>query len=301
MRTDAISEGQPDQITRAMEEYKTALGADPGSADLNDELADLYFRTGRAHDAEMTAKNLLRTSPNDVDAHKLLGRIYLRELSERQDGVSSSSPPGNALDEAIAEFEKIIDLEPRSVEDRMVLGQLYTVKHEQQKAEEEFKSAQAIEPDSEEVVLDLAQLYAESGDVQKSIKVIEAVPQESRTPKMEFTLGAAYDQIKDTKDAIAAYQRAADLEPGDLQTIDALAQALLSDDQLDAAIKQYKGLAEADPENSEALVHIAEIQRRQGKYEDALTTIRKARKIDPSSLEAGYQRGLAAGRAGPPG
>ena len=50
----------------------------------------------------------------------------------------------------------------------MVLGQLYTVKHEPQKAEDEFKSAQAIEPDSEDVVLNLARLYAESGDMQKS-------------------------------------------------------------------------------------------------------------------------------------
>ena len=109
---------------------------------------------------------------------------------------------------------------------------------------------------------------------------------------MEFTLGAAYDQMKQPKDAIAAYKRAADLEPGDPQTIDALAQALLNDDQLDEALKQYKDLAEADPENSEALVHIAEIQRRQGKYEDALATIRKARKLDPTSLEAGYNEGL---------
>ncbi len=289
---DAISEGRPDEITHAIEEYKLALDADPDSPQLNDELADLYFRTGRAHDAEMTAKNLLKIAPNDVDAHKLLGRIYLRELGEGDSGVSSSSPSGNVLDQAIAEFEKIVTLQPRNVEDRMVLGQLYTVKHQPEKAEEEFKTAQAIEPDSEDVVLNLARLYAESNDMAHAIQVLQNVPEGSRTPKMEFTLGSLYDQQKQTKDAIAAYKRAADLEPGDLQTIDALAQALYNDDQLDEALKQYKELAEADPENSEALVHIAEIERRQGKYDDALTTVKKARKLDPSSLEAGYNEGL---------
>ena len=69
-------------------------------------------------------------------------------------------------------------------------------------------------------------------------------------------------------------------------------QALLSDDQLDEALKQYQALSEADPENTEALVHIGEILRRQGKYEDALASIRKARKIDPTSLEAGFNEGL---------
>ena len=134
----------------------------------------------------------------------------------------------------LREFEKIVSLQPKDVEDRMVLGQLYTVKHLPQKAEEQFKIAQAMEPDSEEVVLNLARLYAESGDVEHAAKVIEAVPESDRTSKMEFALGAAYDQLKRTKDAIAAYQRAADMEPGDVHTMDALAQALLNDNQLDA-------------------------------------------------------------------
>jgi tetratricopeptide (TPR) repeat protein len=290
---DALSEGRPEDITQAIEQYKLALDADPGSAQLMNALADLYFRSpGHEHEAEVTARTLLKTSPDNVDAHKLLGRIYLRQLGERENGVSSSSPSGNALDQAIAEFEKIVTLQPKSVEDRMVLGQLYTVKHEPQKAEEEFKTAQAIEPDSEDVVLNLARLYAESGDLQHAVKIIEAVPENGRTPKMEFTLGAAYDQMKQPKEAIAAYERAEDLEPGDVRTMDALAQALLNNEQFEAALKQYQKLAEADPENNEAQIHISEIQRRQGKYEDALTTINKALKIDPTSLEAGYNQGL---------
>jgi tetratricopeptide (TPR) repeat protein len=289
---DAISEGHSDEVNQAIEQYKLALNADPGSAELSDDLAGLYFRVGRVHDAEAMARALLKNSPGDMEAHRLLGRIYLRQLGEGENGGSSASSSNQVLDQAIAEFEQIVALDPKSVEDRMVLGQLYTVKHLPEKAEAEFKTAQAIEPESEDVVLNLARLYAESGDVQHAVKTIEAVPHDGRTPKMEFMLGALYDQLKQPKDAIAAYQRAEDLEPGDLQTMDALAAALLSGDQLDEALKQYKAIAEADPENSEALVHIAEIERRQGKYEEALATIRKARKIDPKSLEAGFNEGL---------
>ncbi|HXR38180.1 MAG TPA: tetratricopeptide repeat protein [Terracidiphilus sp.] len=289
---EALENGNNDAARLAVDEYKYALNADPTSPQLNDGLADLYFRTGHVHEAEVTARGLLKTSPNDIDAHKLLGRIYLRQLSDSSNAVSSSSPSGNALDQAIAEFEKIVALQPKSVEDRMVLGQLYTVKHEPKKAEDQFKTAQAIEPDSEEVVLNLARLYAESGDVAHAAKVIGAVPVTDRSPKMEVALGAAYDQLKQPKDAIAAYQRAADMDPGDAHTLDALGQALLADNQLDEALKQFKLLAEADPEDTEAFVHIGEIQRRQGKYEDALATIRKARKLDPTSLEAGYNEAL---------
>jgi tetratricopeptide (TPR) repeat protein len=301
---DATSDGRTDEVNKAIEEYKLALDADPNSAELADDLAGLYFIVGRVQDAQATARTLLKSSPDDIEAHKLLGRIYLRQLGEGQQANAGGTAPGNAqgnsqgnsqnqvLDQAIAEFQKIVALQPKSVEDHMVLGQLYTVKHQPDKAEAEFKIAQAIEPESEDVVLNLARLYAESGNMPQAIKAIEAVPVDGRTPKMEFTLGALYDQMKQPKDAIAAYQRAEDMEPGDLQTVDALAQALLNNDQLDDALKQYKELAEANPDDAEPLIHIAEIERRQGKYEDALTVVRKARKMDPNSLEAGFNEGL---------
>ncbi len=288
---DAVSEGHTDEMNQAIEQYKLALNADPDSAELSDDLADLYFRADRVHDAEIAARTTLKSHPDDIAAHRLLGRIYLRQLGEGQNGGAPAANSATVLDQAIAEFAKIVALQPRSVEDHMVLGQLYTVKHQPEKAEAEFKTAQAIEPESEEVVLNLARLYAESGDMQHAVKAIEAVPEDGRTPKMEFTLGALYDQMKQPKDAIAAYKRADDLQPGDLQTLDSLAAALLSDDQLDEALKQYQTLSEADPENTEALIHIGEILRRQGKYEDALASIRKARKIDPTSLEAGFDEG----------
>jgi tetratricopeptide (TPR) repeat protein len=289
---EASTLGHTEYVTRAIEEFKLALNADPTSAGLSNSLAELYFRAGRSHDAEVTVRELLKTSPDDLDAHKLLGRIYLRQLGEGQNSSTASSSPSNVLDLAIAEFEKIVSLLPKSVEDRMVLGQLYTVKHDAKKAEEQFKIAQGIEPDSEDVVLNLARLYAESGDLTRATKVIEDVPQADRTSKLEVALGVAYEQQKQTKNAIDAYRRAAELDPDDAHTLAVLAQALLNDSQFEDALKQYKVLAEADPEAASPLIHIAEIQRRQGKYEEALTTIRKARKKDPTSLEAGYNEGL---------
>jgi len=60
---------------------------------------------------------------------------------------------------------------------------------------------------------------------------------------MEFALGAAYDQLKQPKDAISAYQRAADMDPGDAATLDSLAQALQNDGQFEDALKQFRALA----------------------------------------------------------
>src|SRR5690348_10445016 len=48
----AIASGRPEYMRHAVEEYNTALSADPNSPELNDELADLHFRTGQVREAE---------------------------------------------------------------------------------------------------------------------------------------------------------------------------------------------------------------------------------------------------------
>lgn len=287
---DALNQGRPDDVTRAIEEYKYALDDDPGSAELQMGLADLYFRAGRVDDAESTAGALLKTQPDNIPANKLLGRLYLRQLGEQD--MSSNTGSNVVLSKAIAQFEKVVSLEPQNVDDHMVLGQLYTVNHQQDKAEAQFKTAQDIEPDSEEVVLNLVRVYAENGNIKQAAQVIQNVPADSRTPKMEFALGAAYQQLKDSKDAISAYQRAHEMDPDDVRTLDALAQALLTDNQLDEALKEFQKLAAEDPEEPGPLVHISEIQRKQGKFQDALASIKKARTIDPTDLEAGFNEGM---------
>ena len=51
----ATNYGRPEYATRAIEEYKLALDADPGSKYLNSGLAELYLRTGRVRDAVLAA------------------------------------------------------------------------------------------------------------------------------------------------------------------------------------------------------------------------------------------------------
>jgi tetratricopeptide (TPR) repeat protein len=292
----ATNYGRQEFATRAIEEYKSALNADPDSALLALGLAEAQLRAGRRTEGIQTVKELLKRDGDNLDAHKLLGRVYLRELSGGPDqGSSSSSHHGNEaqmVDQAIAEYTKIVALEPKSIEDRLILGQLYTVKHDAAKAEAQFKAAQGIEPNSEDVILNLARLYAESGDLKRSAELLEAVPVDDRTPKEEFALGGAFEQLKDNKKAIAAYQRSFDMEPENLDAGRALAQALLNDDQLDEALKQFKVIVDADPEDTIALDAISEIQRRQGKYAEALATVRKAIEKAPDDLKSGYNEGL---------
>jgi cytochrome c-type biogenesis protein CcmH/NrfG len=149
--------GRPEYATRAIEEYKLALDADPTSKYLTSGLAELYFRTGRVRDAVLAAQEQIRKDPNNLDAHKLLGSIYLRSLGDGQQQQGGSAQE-DVLKLAIGEYEKIVSLEPNNVQNRLMLGQLYSFAHDSVRAEEQFSAAEKIDPGSEDTALNLARL-----------------------------------------------------------------------------------------------------------------------------------------------
>src|SRR5665213_1780480 len=80
----AVNAGRPDYATQAVEEYKLALSADPNSVMLQDGLASLYFKIGRIKEAVTAAQDQVKRNPDDIDAHTLLGQVYLRSLGDMQ-------------------------------------------------------------------------------------------------------------------------------------------------------------------------------------------------------------------------
>ena len=291
----ATTYGRPDYATQAIEEYKLALDNDPDSAYLKTGLADLYYKTGRIRDAVLAAQEQVKQDPNNLDAHLLLGRIYLRSLGGNgtQGGsASSTAQSGEMLKLAIGEYVRIVQLKPDSIENRLLLGQLYALDHDTPHAEEQFKAAQKIDPDSEDVVLSLARLFSEQGDPQRAVDALKAVPATDRTAKIEFALGTSYDQLKQPKQAITAYQSALQMEPDNLDAQRGLAQNLYADGQLDAALKQYQDIAAADPQDAQSYLRIAEIYRRKGKLDDALATLKKAQALVHDSIEVTYNEAL---------
>ncbi len=287
--SQAVNNGRQDLATQAIEQYKLAMTADPESAMLEDGLANLYFRLGRIREAVSAAQEQVSRHPDDVDAHMLLGRVYLRSLDDRQGQGAQSQ---EMLGQAIREYEPIARLKPRDLETHLLLGQLYGLNHDSAKAEAQFKAAQAIDPNSEEVVLSMARLYTEQGDLPKAAQVIVAVPEGSRSARMDFALGGIYDQMKQPKDAAKAYQAAVDQEPENADAKRALAGALQASGQMDAAARIYGQLVGADPQDAQALIREADIQRQQGRYDQALATLKKAETLVHNNLELSYNEAL---------
>ena len=276
--------GRSDLANKAIEEYRQAIEADPSSEFLTAGLAELYVKTGRIRDAVLEAQDIIKRDPKNLEAHKLLGRIYLRSLGDMPGGNGSD----NVLKLAIEQYEEIVRLEPDNVDDHLLLGRLYRLGSEMQKAEAELKTAVKLDPGSEEAVTTLAMLYTDEGDTSHALQVLSSVPDTARSAKLYAALGAAYEQRKDYKSAIDAFRHAIVLDRDNLDAIRGLAENLMNDGQFDAALEQYKVIVDSNQEDAQSYVRMAEIYRRQSKYDLALESLKKADTLVPDSAEVAY-------------
>ncbi|HEY7354097.1 MAG TPA: tetratricopeptide repeat protein [Terriglobales bacterium] len=276
--------GRSDLITKAIQEYRLAIAADPSSQYLTSGLAELYARSGRIRDAVSEAQDILQRDPNNLEAHRLLGHIYLRSLGDMQGGSGSD----NVLKLAIEQYQEIVKLDPDSADDHIMLGRLYHADNDLKKAEEEEKIAVKLAPDSEEAVTSLAMLYNEQGDSAKAAETLSSVPETSRSAKLYAALGDTYDQQKNYKKAIESYKHAIAMDRDNLDAIRGLAESYEKDGQTDKALQQYKIIADANPEDARTYISMGEIYRRQGKLDLALQNLKKAQSMVQDSEQISY-------------
>jgi tetratricopeptide (TPR) repeat protein len=280
--------GRSEYATKAIEEYRLAIENDPSSEYLNASLAELYAKTGRIRDAVLEAQDIIKRDPNNLEAHKLLGRIYLRSLGDLQPGSQSREVLGLAIEQ----YEAMVRIEPKSADNHLLLGRLYFLNKDAVKAENEFKTAVSLDPNSEEAITNLAYLYNDEGANNKAAELLKSVPDAQRSAKIYAALGSTYEQQKDYKNAIAAFRQALAMDKENLDAMRGLAQNLANDNQIDAALDEYRTIQDADPQDATAALRVAEIYRRQGKFDLAMENLKKAAALVQDSLEIPYNEAL---------
>src|SRR5947209_1112632 len=80
------AEGSKETINKAIQHYQDALKADPTAGIIFEELTDLYIQTGQLQSAVSQAEDLLKQNPDNVEARRMLGRIYTRMIGNPQTG-----------------------------------------------------------------------------------------------------------------------------------------------------------------------------------------------------------------------
>jgi tetratricopeptide (TPR) repeat protein len=276
---------QSEYVAKAIDHYRQALKLDPTASIVFEELTDLYVQTNRLQDAISQAEDVLKQSPDNLDARRMLGRIYLRAISNpRENSIDESM-----LHKAVEQYQKITEKDPKDAESWVTLGRLYRVSNNSVESEKAYNEALKTEPDNEDALTGLAVMYSDQGDNQRAIEKLKTATDKAPNERTLSALAEAYERVRDYKNAVEVLKRAIAVSPesGRLQL--ALANDLMQAGQLDDALKIYQALADDDPHDADLRLRLAEIYRSQHDLVKAREELNQAKQIDSADMAVGYE------------
>jgi tetratricopeptide (TPR) repeat protein len=277
-----------DYASESIESYKKALELEPGSAVILERLAEIYAKSQHIRDAVVQAQEALKIDPDNVDAHRLLARIYVRTLGDMSAGEVQQAN----LTKAVEQFEAILKTEPDDTYSLLWLARLYRFENQHGDAEKVLRRILAHDSDNGPALEQLSQLLIDQGRSQEAIDLLTHAAGDSASPDIYDLLGDAYSQAKDFPKAEGAYRQAVIGDPDDPGHRHGLAQALMAQDKYADALEQFTKLTELEPGTSDNFLRAAQLYRRLGKFDDAETSLMRAKQLAPESLEILYNQAL---------
>ncbi len=307
-----------EDVDKAIEHYKAAMKADPSASFLSEELTDLYMQSGKLRDAVVEAEDMLKRNPDNIEARRMLARIYARMIGDQRQNRINETMLRNALEQ----YRKIVEKEPKDVDSWLWLGRLYKVGQDSVESEKAFKKVLEVEPDNEFALSGLATIYSDLGDNGRAIEMWSrlsqqnpsartlaalakayedagdhksavqtlrrAVDMDQRNVELLATLAKAYEDAGDRKSAAETLRRALEIEPRNPGLKTALAENLLLSDDVDGSLKIYRELADAGPKNARVWLRLSQVYRFKGDFAKAREAQQRAREIEPDDLQIRY-------------
>ncbi len=268
-------------LNKAIDNYRLAMQEDPSASFLVEDIAELYRASGRIREAVLEAEQAIKTNPDDLNARRVLARIYTQQIGDS----SASRIDEGMVKRAIEQYKFISEKDPKDVDSLVMLGRLYKVSQDSNASEAAFKKALEADPDNEDALTGLAMVYSDLGDSKRATELLEKLSAKNPSPRALIALASSYEQIHEYALAAGAYRRALALDPSRAEIKQALAQDLAISEQFDEALKLYQELATENPRDPQNELRISQIYRQQRKYDLAREALNKASELSPDDLE----------------
>ncbi len=274
-----------DYVSRAISEFKQAIADDPDSLFLHVQLGDLYWRAGRTNDALGEAQHVLQTNPNDLGAHQLLASIYLHDLGENE----SQQGQKQTLEKTIHEYEAITRINPSDTRSTIMLGRLYGLDNQSEKAEATFKKVLVNNPDSGSALNYLGKLYIDQEQYPEAISFLEKIPEAQRGPATLGMLGLAYSETGDYTRAVTNFKAALEMDPEDVDVRRKYAEALMRSGKITEARSEFEKVLKVNPQDGVSYLRLAQIDQAAGNFDAASKELTQAGNLLPGDLEVAFQ------------
>ncbi len=191
-------------VNKAIDFYKQAIKADPSASYIAEELTEFYVQAGQLDKAMQQANDLLKANPANNNARKILARIYSRQIGDPDQGKIDQA----MLKNAIEQYQKITQQDPKDAESLSMLARLYRVSHDEPAAEKAYRQVLELDPNDEDALNGLAMVYADRGDLPNAIAMLKQAVEKNPDPRTVVMLAEFYEQIKDYSHAADTMKQA---------------------------------------------------------------------------------------------
>ena len=264
--SDAFLQGDWDKALRNLEKV---IELDPGASHAYSLQAEIKYAEGNATSAEELARRAIKINDENVQAHRLLGEIYQRFYTE-----NDLMP--RFLDKSIAEYQRIIEINPKDQEAHFALGRLFYIAGDFDSALESLKKHLQIDPTSTPTLLYIAKIYSEWGDADLAREYLErALEINPGNPALVTSLADIYMEAQQYARAAEYYQQAAESGSQSFKVLYNLAECYKQLEKPDKAISVYEILTDADPENITFLNELSILYEETQEYQKGIETFDK--------------------------
>jgi superkiller protein 3 len=267
---------QPPRWGEAVECLQAARALRPGQGVI---LAHAWAQVGRAEDGLALLRQLASQNRDSAWVQTALGFALFRQ---------------QRTEEAIRQYRKAIEINPRYAEPHNLLGGALHAKGELDEAIREYRKAIAINPRFYQAHYNLGSSLHAKGEPGEAIKEYrKAIDINPRSARAHYNLGNALHDMGKLGEAIKEYRKAIEIDPRHVSARCNLGLALHDVGKAEEAMKEYRKAIEIDPRLAEAHTNLGNALRGKEKLDEAIKEYRKAIAINPRLAEARHNLGLA--------
>jgi protein O-mannosyl-transferase len=236
------------------------------------------------HDSERLWRHALALDDKSSFAHNNLGLV----LAKR-----------DALEEAIDQFRRAVDVDPAFVEAYTNLGNFLAQRGFRDEAIVHLRHALQIEPTFVNAHNTLGNILADIGALDEAIqhfrKALQTNPQSAMT---HYNLGRTLAKHGDAEEAIVQYRQSLEIDPGDVDVHNNLGLLLFSQGNIDQAILQFREAIRVNPNYAKAYFNLGKVDAQQDRLDEAIANFQKALQIQPGVAEIHENLARALARQG---
>jgi serine/threonine protein kinase/tetratricopeptide (TPR) repeat protein/TolB-like protein len=262
---------------KALNAAKQAQALDDKLPEAHSALGSVYTETGQTAQAIAELKRAQELAPNSDDAYHMLGIAYL-EAGQNEQGIQA--------------LRKAVEINPYYWVNKNSLGNGYLRIGKYDEALKNFQQVTQLEPQNEIGYANIGSVYVSMGRYQDSIPPLEKAMQLGPEPAVISTLGTSYFYLHRYGEAVKQFEKAVELNPNDETMMGNLADGYRAVGQMERAKTTYqKAIALAfkdlrvNPRSARTMGDLALYFAKIGDAANAMEYARRARVLDPSSLD----------------